>query len=84
MHWLPQFSFISSLSALIQAPLQLQSPLSHSPDMPTLPSTQKFTPREQPFDVDSYPLAPDGLVLEQVHVYVRHGQYFYFSPITTG
>lgn len=27
----------------------------------------------EPFDVEGYPQAPLGLVLEQVHVYVRHG-----------
>ncbi|KAG1723056.1 histidine phosphatase superfamily [Suillus lakei] len=27
-----------------------------------------------PFDVESYPVAPEGLDLEQVHVYVRHGE----------
>lgn len=27
-----------------------------------------------PLDVESYPVAPEGLDLEQVHVYVRHGE----------
>ena len=27
-----------------------------------------------PLDVDGYPVAPSGLQLEQVHVYVRHGK----------
>jgi hypothetical protein len=29
--------------------------------------------REQPVDVDNYPIAPHGLELQQVHVFVRHG-----------
>lgn len=32
-----------------------------------------------PLDVDGYPVGPDNLQLEQVHVYVRHG----VSPLTT-
>ncbi|KAF8589105.1 phosphoglycerate mutase-like protein [Ramaria rubella] len=31
-------------------------------------------PRESPLDVANYPLAPPSLTLEQVHVYVRHGE----------
>lgn len=27
-----------------------------------------------PLDVEGYPVAPEGLKLEQVHLYVRHGQ----------
>ncbi|KAG2034004.1 histidine phosphatase superfamily [Suillus americanus] len=27
-----------------------------------------------PLDVESYPVAPEGLDLEQVHIYVRHGE----------
>ncbi|KZT41598.1 phosphoglycerate mutase-like protein [Sistotremastrum suecicum HHB10207 ss-3] len=30
--------------------------------------------REVPLDVDGYPMAPPELVLEQVHVYARHGE----------
>jgi hypothetical protein len=30
-------------------------------------------PGHVPLDVDNYPVAPDNLALEQVHVYVRHG-----------
>lgn len=33
-------------------------------------------PREVPFDTENYPIAPPELVLEQVHVYVRHGKAF--------
>ncbi|KAJ8597070.1 phosphoglycerate mutase-like protein [Rhizopogon salebrosus TDB-379] len=29
---------------------------------------------EGPLDVEGYPVAPEGLGLEQVHVYVRHGE----------
>jgi acid phosphatase len=28
---------------------------------------------EGPLDVEGYPVAPEGLGLEQVHIYVRHG-----------
>ncbi|KAK2465059.1 hypothetical protein APHAL10511_002867 [Amanita phalloides] len=31
-------------------------------------------PPQVPLDVEGYPRAPDGLELEQVHVYVRHGE----------
>jgi len=33
-----------------------------------------FRPSQVPVDVEAYPIAPDGLKLEQVHVYVRHGE----------
>lgn len=32
------------------------------------------TPGHVPLDVENYPVAPDNLALEQVHVYVRHGE----------
>ena len=28
-----------------------------------------------PLDVENYPIGPDGLELEQVHIYVRHGKF---------
>ena len=31
------------------------------------------TPGHVPLDVENYPVAPENLALEQVHVYVRHG-----------
>lgn len=31
-------------------------------------------PGTLPFDVENYPVAPEGLELEQVHLYVRHGE----------
>lgn len=34
---------------------------------------QKMPAREVPLDVDGYPTTPPELVLEQVHVYARHG-----------
>ena len=37
------------------------------------PSATSLYPSQVPLDVDSYPLAPAELTLEQVHVYVRHG-----------
>ena len=33
-----------------------------------------FRDPQVPLDVEGYPVAPRGLELEQVHVYVRHGQ----------
>jgi acid phosphatase len=32
-------------------------------------------PHTVPLDVENYPIAPDGLELEQVHLYVRHGEW---------
>jgi hypothetical protein len=32
------------------------------------------TPGHVPLNVEKYPMAPDVLALEQVHVYVRHGK----------
>lgn len=37
-----------------------------------------FKPPQVPLDVQGYSLAPEGLQLEQVHVYVRHG----LSPVS--
>ncbi|KAF4582557.1 hypothetical protein EYR38_002683 [Pleurotus pulmonarius] len=31
-------------------------------------------PPQEPLDVENYPVAPEGLKLDQVHVYVRHGE----------
>jgi hypothetical protein len=36
-----------------------------------VPNAQR--PPQVPLDVDQYPVAPHGLELEQVHVFVRHG-----------
>ena len=33
-----------------------------------------YRPPQVPIGVEGYPIAPDGLKLEQVHVYVRHGE----------
>ena len=35
-------------------------------------------PGALPLDVDGYPVAPAGLELQQVHIYVRHGALFSF------
>ena len=32
-------------------------------------------------DVEKYPVAPEGLELEQVHVYVRHGEWTNVSSL---
>jgi hypothetical protein len=40
---------------------------------PSSSEPMKPIPRESPLDVAHYPIAPSGLTLEQVHVYVRHG-----------
>jgi hypothetical protein len=37
--------------------------------------TYKYRYPQVPLDVDGYPIGPDELQLEQVHVYVRHGTY---------
>ncbi|KAG7446831.1 phosphoglycerate mutase-like protein [Guyanagaster necrorhizus] len=38
------------------------------------PPTNLYRPIQAPLDVERYPVAPEGLKLEQVHVYVRHGE----------
>jgi hypothetical protein len=69
MLWFSALTSIAPLSHFIsQAPLH-----------PFLQSTKEM-PREVPFDVENYPVAPTGLVLEQVHVYVRHGEQRTYSP----
>jgi acid phosphatase len=35
--------------------------------------TYEYRYPQLPLDVDGYPIAPEGLKLEQVHIYVRHG-----------
>lgn len=35
--------------------------------------TYEYRYPQVPLDVDGYPIGPEGLQLEQVHVYVRHG-----------
>lgn len=42
---------------------------------PTSSEPMKSIPRESPLDVTSYPIAPSGLILEQIHIYVRHGMH---------
>lgn len=37
------------------------------------PGPYIYRPPQVPLDVENYPVAPAGLELEQVHVYVRHG-----------
>ena len=37
--------------------------------------TYEYRYPQVPLDVDGYPNGPDGMKLEQVHVYVRHGTY---------
>lgn len=36
-------------------------------------TTYEYRYPQVPLDVDGYPIGPEGLELEQVHVYVRHG-----------
>ncbi|KIL63494.1 hypothetical protein M378DRAFT_164353 [Amanita muscaria Koide BX008] len=38
------------------------------------PSPVTIRPPQVPLDVEGYPAAPDGLELEQVHIYIRHGE----------
>lgn len=42
---------------------------------PMSPSRAPGWPGAIPLDVHGYPLAPPELQLEQVHVYVRHGEH---------
>jgi hypothetical protein len=37
------------------------------------PASNALRPPQVPLDVEEYPVAPHGLELEQVHVFVRHG-----------
>ena len=41
-------------------------------------------PGHVPLDVEKYPVAPNNLALEQVHVYVRHGMCYSSIPLTIG
>lgn len=38
-------------------------------------------PPQEPLDVENYPVAPEGLELNQVHVYVRHGGHIFMSSV---
>lgn len=38
------------------------------------PSEHNLYPPQTPLDANAYPVAPDELSLQQVHVYVRHGE----------
>ncbi|KXN89150.1 putative acid phosphatase SPBC4.06 [Leucoagaricus sp. SymC.cos] len=38
------------------------------------PGPYVYRPPQVPLDVEGYPIAPAGLELEQVHIYVRHGE----------
>jgi len=45
-------------------------------DAPGIPAkTYEYRYPQVPLDVDGYPIGPEGLKLEQVHVYVRHGAF---------
>ncbi len=37
-------------------------------------NTTHYRPLQPPLDVEKYPVAPPDLALQQVHVYVRHGE----------
>jgi nitrate reductase cytochrome c-type subunit len=45
------------------------STVSHNEALPYI-----YRPPQVPLDVKGYPIAPQDLKLEQVHVYVRHGK----------
>ncbi|KAH7910360.1 histidine phosphatase superfamily [Hygrophoropsis aurantiaca] len=64
------------LLALISATLLFAQPSSttHSTGSMVGTSRNKVNASEEPLDVEGYPLAPPELKLEQVHVYVRHGE----------
>ena len=38
-------------------------------------NTTLYRPSQPPLDVERYPIAPSELALEQVHIYVRHGEH---------
>lgn len=60
----PAFTLLSILS--VSYALTLQLPLD-PPPLATLPVSMGL-------DIDSYPPTPSNLSLEQVHVYIRHGE----------
>ena len=77
---LPQVIFASVTS------LFLVNPLTEPATLPMDPSSSRrsakaggkssnfgIRPPQVPLDVDSYPVAPPELELEQVHVFIRHG-----------
>ena len=55
---------------------QSDSTMPHRPSSPSHKGDSFIPhPPQVPFDVAGYPVAPQNLQLEQVHVYVRHGTY---------
>jgi acid phosphatase len=80
---LPESTVSARLPDQFQAAFFPQSDLT-MPHRPSNPPHKgdSFTPYppQVPFDVAGYPVAPQNLQLEQVHVYVRHGTYQF--PIT--
>lgn len=45
------------------------------------PGPYEYRHPQVPLDVEGYPLAPPGLELEQVHVFVRHGTFLFSSHL---
>lgn len=53
--------------------LSLHNGSTSANDRGPLPSAYVYRPPQVPLDVERYPIAPQGLDLEQVHIFVRHG-----------
>ena len=59
----------------IEAEVEIEGMTSHSTESENVKvNSTPLGPGTVPFDVDNYPVAPEGLELEQVHLYVRHGE----------
>ena len=59
----------------IEAEVEIEGMTSHSTESENVKvNSTPLGPGTVPFDVDDYPVAPEGLELEQVHLYVRHGE----------
>ena len=58
---------------------------SHTTDtLDMKPSDNGLFPPQVPLDAENYPIAPAELALEQVHVYIRHGVFPFFSRFFVG
>lgn len=69
---LPLLLLLSLLAFVLGEPATQMSPASTVAE-DAYPAHLESHPGAKPLDVDAYPVAPPGLELEQVHVYVRHG-----------
>lgn len=65
----PTPSVYADLEVMPQGPRNAKAPSTVSHNEASL----FIRPPQVPLDVKAYPVAPEDLTLEQVHVYVRHG-----------